>query len=159
MRRRIILLLIGIIVSITLVYGISRKRSEKARIGSQASLLNLSFEELNEAGKPKFWEESSEGGWFADVNEFYEGKISMGATVAWSWLWQEIPVEPKKFYKLKVHVKSDIKEEENTLLVLECLDKKGKTIARNYGVVSAFSFWQIKESSVLLPRAINKERP
>jgi len=88
----------------------------------------VSFEELNEAGKPKFWEESSKGGWFVSTDESFEGKVSMRATVAWSSLWQEIPVESEKFYKLKVCVKSDIKEGENALLTLEGLDNKGKML-------------------------------
>ena len=130
---------------------------ELIEISSAKEMLNPGFEELNGSNKPKFWREDSRGGWFIDTSDPYEGEICMRATVAWSYLMQEIPVDPNSYYALRSYVKSDIiiPEEENycnTFLTLECLDKDGKVIDRYWGIVNAISSWQLKEVAMGIPK-------
>ena len=105
---------------------------------SPGLILNPGFEILNDAGKPYFWKEDSQGGWEVSGEEVYKGNWAMRATQSWSWLSQEVPVKAKRWYSLGVHVKSDItlKEKgdyENTFLTIECLDENGQAIKRQWG--------------------------
>ena len=158
MKKKVILVLIVAIISVVLVYGVLDKQEEETNANLQPLLSNPGFEELNKAGKPESWVEDSKEGWFVDTDEPYEERISMEITIAWSSLYQEIAVEPEGFYKLKAYVKSDIKDRENVLLTLECLDKDGKVLEEEYGITTVTSLWQIKESSILAPEDTRKIR-
>ena len=102
--------------------------------------------------KPDYWLEDAKGGWSIDEEDPYTGDRCMQATEGWSWFFQKVPVEPEKFYKLKARLKSDIKDRENVLLTLECLDKDGKEIEKEYGVRTASSSWDLKENSIFTPK-------
>ncbi|GAI46917.1 unnamed protein product, partial [marine sediment metagenome] len=105
------------------------------------AVLNPGFEMISEK-KPKFWKEGLQGGWSLDAREPYRGERSMQATVAWSWLSQEVPVKSERYYILRAYVRSDITTPEkadyhNTFLTLECLNKKNKVIQGEWGIVNA----------------------
>ncbi|GAH17935.1 unnamed protein product, partial [marine sediment metagenome] len=55
-----------------------------------------------------FRRESPEKEWIVDATNSYEGTRCIQATVAWSWLWQDVPVEPDRYYVLSTYVRSDI---------------------------------------------------
>ena len=136
---------------------------ELTGIPSRLLLHNPGFEILGELGGPKGWTEHSSGGWAVDTDDLYEGKKSMRATVGWSWLWQEVSVRPKRYYTLRSYVRSDIvipekKDYENTFLTLECLNEKYEIIKRDYGIVNAALWWQLKEGSVYAPGGTTKIR-
>jgi len=133
---------------------------------SNLVLNNPSFEILSQ-GKPQFWIESSQGGWSVIEEGAYEGRKCMKATKGWSdgwsWLEQEIPVQPRKYYTLKAYVKSDItipegEDEWDTFLTLECLNNKNEVIEREWGLTDASSSWQLKEASVYAPGNSEKIR-
>jgi len=126
-------------------------------------VLNPGFETLDSSDKPELWREASQKGWSSDIEEFYEGKMSMRATVAWSWLSQEVRVRPEGYYALRVYLRSDITalEEEdyaNTFLSLECVDKEGKVLEKNWGIVNATSSWELRENSISTPLGSEKIR-
>jgi len=102
--------------------------------------------------KPDSWVEDAEGGWSIDKEDPYIGDRCIQATKGWSSLWQKVPVEPEKFYRLKARLKSDIKDRENALLALICLDKNGKEIEKEDGVRTATSSWHLKENSIFTPK-------
>jgi len=83
--------------------------------------------------------------------------------VAWSWLWQDVPVEPEKYYALGAYIRSDTGSSQetkdgNTFLTLECLNDKNKVIAREWGVVSADSSWGLKKTHIHTPPGTLKMR-
>ncbi len=101
--------------------------------------------------------------WIVDTTNSYEGTRCAQATVAWSWLWQDVPVKAEKHYTLSAHVRSNIVssekiEEGNTFLTLECLNDKNEVIAREWGVVNADSSWQLKKTRVYTPPGTLKMR-
>ncbi len=123
---------------------------------SQNLVFNPGFEILNESGKPNLWKEDAKGGWTSDTETSYGRERSMQANTAWSWLFQETPVKPGRYYVLRVHVKSDITISEtadnaNTFLTLECLDEKNEVIKMEWGIVNATSSWELKENSISTP--------
>ena len=123
---------------------------------SSFPLLNPSFE--TGLDKPDSWREDPKGGWSIEIEDPYIGERYMQATESWSYLWQEVPAEPEKFYRLRVSVKSDIEAAENALLTLECRKEDGTVIATKYGVINATSSWQLQESSILAPKDTRKIR-
>jgi len=136
---------------------------ELTEIPSRLLLHNPSFEVLGELGGPKGWTEDSSGGWSVDTDDPYQGEKCMRATVAWSWLWQEVSVRPKRYYILKAYVRSDIvipekKDYENTFLTLEGLNDKYEIIKRDYGIVNAALLWQPQEGSIYAPGGTTKIR-
>lgn len=127
------------------------------------SVLNSNFEMLDKLGKPKHWKEDPLGGWSVDTEEPYEGKRCMEATVAWSWLYQEIPVRSKRYYTLSACLKSDIafseeKEDWDAFLALECLDKEYKVITEQMSQLKATSVWQLEKTGLYAPGNTNKIR-
>ncbi len=126
-------------------------------------VLNPGFETLDSSDKPNLWQEAPQKGWSFDSQETYQGDKSVRATVAWSWLSQEISVESKRYYILSSYLKSDITipEEEdyaNTFLSLECLDKEGKVLKEDWGIVYAPSSWELRENSISTPPGSEKIR-
>ncbi len=152
--KKLVFILIGIGVGISLILAYVVLKEDKVMISSE--VLNPSFE--IGLDKPDSWGQDPRGGWSIETEDPYIGKRYMQGTVSWSWLWQEIPVESEKFYKLKAHVKSDIKAEENALLTLECLNENGEVIEREYGVRSATPSWQLKESLIFATKDTRKIR-
>ncbi|TET43412.1 hypothetical protein E3J59_06440 [Candidatus Aerophobetes bacterium] len=109
------------------------------------------------------WRESPEKEWIVNTTNSYEGTGCMQATVAWSWLWQDVPVKAERYYTLSAYVRSDIVSSEkteggNTFLTLECLNDKNKVIAREWGVVNASSSWGLKKTQIYTPPGIQKMR-
>ncbi|MFQ6066847.1 MAG: O-antigen ligase family protein [bacterium] len=101
--------------------------------------------------------------WIVDTTNSYEETRSMQATVAWSWLWQDVPVEAKKYYTLSAWVRSDIVPSKktgdgNTFLTLECLNDENEVIAREWGVASAGPSWVLKKTHIYAPRGTQKIR-
>jgi len=124
---------------------------------------NGGFEILNGSDKPKFWKEGSHGGWKVSEEVVYQGDRAMRAARGWSWLWQDVPVKPKRWYTLEAQIKSDIMLEEkpnrnNTFLTLECLDKKSQIIKREWGIVTAFPLWHKRENRIYTPENTRKIR-
>ncbi len=119
-------------------------------------ILNPGFEMLSGWGRAKFWNEHFYGGWSSDTRGSREGERSMRVNVAWSWLSQEIPVRPKTYYTLRAYLRSDItipekRDNANTLLTLECLDKENKVLKRVWGITNATLLWQARETVVYTP--------
>ena len=126
------------------------------------SVLNPGFEMISEK-EPKFWQVDPQGGWSVDTRELYQGEKSIQATLAWSWLSQEIPVKSERNYVLRAYVRSDMgilekKDYYNTFLTLECLDKKNEIVQRNWGIVNATSSWELKENTIFVPPGTRKIR-
>ena len=110
-----------------------------------------------------FRRESPEKEWIIDATNSYEGTRCIQATVAWSWLWQDVPVEPDRYYVLSTYVRSDIVSSEriedgNTFLTLECLNDKNKVVAREWGVVNADSSWGLRKTQIFAPPGTVKMR-
>jgi len=138
----------------------------EAAQGVQIDLDNLTvnsgFEILSE-GKPASWKEDKKGGWKVSGKEPYEGERAIEATVAWSFLSQEIKAEAEEFYILRAYIKSDItivgKEDyDNTFLTVEYLNWRKKVIRRDYGVVNATAFWERKVQQIYTPRGTRRIR-
>ncbi len=107
--------------------------------------------------------ESPESEWIVETANSYEGTRCIQATVAWSWLWQDVPVKAEKYYSLSAYVRSNIVSSKNikdgnTLLTLECLNDKNKVIAREWGVVNAGSSWGSKKTHLFTPPGTLKMR-
>ena len=101
--------------------------------------------------------------WTVDTTNSYEGTRSLQATVAWSWLWQDVPVKAERDYTLSAYVRSNIVSSEkiedgNTFLTLECLNDKNKVIAREWGVVNAGYSWGLKKTHLFTPSGTLKMR-
>jgi len=125
-------------------------------------ILNPSFESLIN-NKPVSWKEDPLGGWKIETEQPYEGDRAMRATIAWSWLQQEVRVKSKKYYLLQAYVRSDMTilektDYDNTFLGLQCLNEKGEVIRENYGVTSATFSWQPKMQQIYTPRKTKKIR-
>jgi len=102
------------------------------------------------------WRKSPEKEWIVEAINSYEGTRCIQATVVWSWLWQDVPVEPGRYYTLSAYVRSDIVSSErieggNTFLALECLNDENKVIAREWEVVNAGSSWGLKKTWIYTP--------
>ncbi|TET64602.1 hypothetical protein E3J48_00890 [Candidatus Aerophobetes bacterium] len=109
------------------------------------------------------WRESPGKEWIVDTTNPYEGTRCMQATLAWSWLWQDVPVEAERFHALSAYVRSDIESPQkihdgNTFLTLECLDDKERIIAREWGVTNAGSSWELKKTRIYSPAGARKMR-
>ena len=159
-KKTIVLVIAAIVALSAVAYGIYSGWRRKPEISSENLILNSSFEILKD-DKLESWWQAPEGGWLVTEKGAYQGKRCMQTTVAWSWLEQEIPVKPKEYYTLRAYVKSDItiageEGEGNTFLTLECLNDKNEVIRREWGVINAMSFWQLKEVSIYVPA--NSER-
>jgi len=123
---------------------------------------NGSFEALEE-GKPSSWKEDGKGGWKVTEDDPYEGERAMEATVAWSFLSQEVRVVGEKSYVFRAFVKSDIPGSEegqyqNTFLSLQYLGEENKLIKEEYGVVNATSSWEPKTRQIYISPEIVKVR-
>ena len=126
-------------------------------------VLNSAFEVLDSSGKPNLWQEDSQGGWSSDSESPYQGESSMRASVAWSWLSQEVPVTSRGYYVLKAYLRSDIAVSEqedyaNAFLTLECLNKEREVLKRDWGIVKATSSWQLQENAISAPPGTEKIR-
>jgi hypothetical protein len=85
---------------------------------------------------------------------------------SWNWLWQDVPARPRKWYILEAQVRSDItfrvrekkRDYENTFLTLECLDKDGRVLRREWGNTMAFPLWHKRETSVYTPEGTREIR-
>ncbi len=157
-KKTIVLVIAVIVALLAVAYGWRRK----LEISSENVILNSGFEILKD-DKLESWWQPPEGGWSVEEKGAYQGKISMQATIAWSWLEQEIVVKPKKYYTLQAYVKSDIaitgeEGEGNTFLTLECLNDKGEVIERKWGVINVISSWQLREVSIYAPAGCQKIR-
>jgi|GEM_PF-1659051 len=130
---------------------------------STGMILNSNFEILGRQGKLAHWTQDSKGGWSVDSENPYQGDNSMQATIAWSWLSQEIPVKPDRYYILKAYVRSDMsltteEQKDNTFLELECLNGENEVIRSDYGITSAPSFWQDEVRQIYAPEETEKIR-
>jgi len=159
-NKKVILLAMGVVVLMGVVCGSSGTASEKTELTK--GILNPSFEILDKSGKPESWTEDRLGGWSLDQGDPHDGKVSMQATVSWSWLSQEIAVKAERSYELKVYARSNITVEEkdyqNTFLTLEFLNRWGKVIKQDYGVTNATSSWRLKQRWILTPPTTKKIR-
>ena len=109
------------------------------------------------------WRESPGEEWIVGTTNSYEGTRSIQATAAWSWLWQDVPVKPERYYTLSAYVRFDIVpsekiEDGNTFLTLECLNDKNKVIEREWGIVSAGSSWGLEKTQIYTPPGTLKMR-
>ena len=85
---------------------------------------------------------------------------------SWNWLWQDVPVRPRKWYILEAQVRSDItfrvrqirRDYENTFLSMQCLDKDGRVIRTEWGNTMAFPLWHKRQTSVYTPEGVTKIR-
>jgi len=126
------------------------------------SVLNGGFEAVSE-DKPNSWKVDPGGGWKVSQDQPYEGATSMQTTQSWSWLWQEVSVQPKTWYTVEARVRSDIIVEgkgdyENTFLTLECLDKDDRVIRTEWGIVTAFPKWEKRENKIYAPETTRRIR-
>ncbi len=145
-----------------LTFSMAGEVAQGVQIDPDNMTVNSGFEIISE-GKPAFWKEDKRGGWRVREEEPYEGEKAMQATVAWSFLSQEIKAEAEEFYILRAYVKSDItiieKEDyHNTFLTVECLNWRGKVIRRDYGISNATASWQQKVRQIYTPRGTRKIR-
>ncbi len=160
-KGRIILLVVAIGISIALAYGLLRVAPPQ-RVGENL-LKNSSFEKVDRSGKLRSWAEYVKGDWSVSTQGAYQGENSMQATVGWSWLSQDIRVEPDKYYVIKAYVKSDMSlmgedEKDNAFFGFECLDEENQIIRSDYGIITATSFWQQEIRQIYAPPATNKIR-
>jgi len=126
------------------------------------SVLNGGFEVVSK-DKPNSWEIDPPGDWKISQEQPYEAYRCMQTTQSWSWLWQEVFVKPKRWYAAEVQVRSDIIVEgkgdyDNTFFTLECLDKDNRVIRTEWGIVTAFPRWDIRENKIYAPQNTRKIR-
>ena len=127
--------------------------------GAGAVLSNLILDggfEAVSGSRVQVWKEDSRGGWGEEMIDSFRGNNSLKATVAGSWLSQEVRVKAKTAYILRAYVRSDIRAPEreddyNTFLTLECLDWRKRVIKRAMGMVNVASSWQLRENTVSTP--------
>ena len=132
---------------------------------SQSLLANGSFEML-EQGRPAFWKGGARELWKVSEEEPYGGGWCMEIIQSWNWLWQDVPVKPRKWYTLEAQVRSDItfrvreikRDYENTFLTLECLDEDGRVLRREWGITMAFPLWHKRQTSVYTPEGTREIR-
>ncbi len=161
--KRFVLLLVPAAVLIVLIYLFWGGQGEEKTFGSGDLIINPGFEILDSSDKPGYWKEDSKGGWSVDSQVLYRGERSIRGTVAWSWLSQEVRVQPEGYYVLRVYVKSDgvdFEEEDyaNVFLTLECLNWRKKVLKRDWGIVNATSSWALKENLISTPPGTRKIR-
>jgi len=164
--KKIILLSIATVICLTLAYSIYTIWRERAwsRISSENLVANPDFEMVQGLERPLSWLEHSLEGWSVDTHNPYEGEKSMRATVAWSWLWQDVPVRSKKGYRLRAYLRSDIEiagetDYEDAFLTLECIGLwKTQVLRRDYGIVNATPSWQLMERDIYAPPGTRKIR-
>ncbi len=154
-NKRILLLVISSVAVAGLVFGVWQKVREERKYWGNL-LKNFSFEKVDTSGELQSWEEDSRAGWSVNTEEAYEGRRCMQAAVGWSWLWQEVPARPGKYYTLKAYLKSDMviptkTDYENAFLSLECLNEEGEVIKSEYGIVNASSSWEQKMRQIYTP--------
>jgi len=130
---------------------------------SSVLLRNPGFEAVDQLGRLDAWAEDVRGGWSVSTGESYERERSVQATVSWSWLSQEIPVRPERYYILKGRLKSNIaltegKDDWNAFFALQCLDKERKVIAEQIGQLKAAPFWELGETGLYAPENTDKMR-
>lgn len=129
---------------------------------SSVILNNPGFEAVDQLDRLDAWAEDAKGGWSVTTEESYEGERSVQATVSWSWLSQDIPVRPDKYYTLGAYLKSDIafleEDDWNAFLALECLDEKYEIIAEQMSQSAADSLWRLQEVSIYAPENTDKMR-
>lgn len=130
---------------------------------SSVLLRNPGFEAVDQLGRLDAWAEDVRGGWSVSTGESYERERSVQATVSWSWLSQEIPVRPERYYTLKGRLKSNIaltegEDDWNAFLVLQCLDKERKVIAEQIGQLKAVPFWELGQTGLYAPENTDKMR-
>ena len=130
---------------------------------SSVLLRNPGFEAVDQLGRLDAWAEDVRGGWSVSTGESYERERSVQATVSWSWLSQEIPVRPERYYTLKGRLKSNIaltegEDDWNAFLVLQCLDKERKVIAEKIGQLKAAPFWELGQTGLYAPENTDKMR-
>ncbi len=104
------------------------------------------------------WRKNPEKEWIIDPGNSYEGTRSMQATVAWNCLWQDVLVKSERYYALSAYVRSNIVSSDNALLTLECINDEKKVIAREWGVVNAGPFWELKKTQIYVPQDTRKIR-
>jgi len=160
-KRKIILLIVIIGISVSAGYGVLRVVTGE-KFGKNL-LKNGNFERVDRAGKLKVWREDSKGGWSVSTEEAYQEKRCMQATVGWSWLSQDVSVKPERYYLLKAYIRSDmpLPEEgkyENAFLALECLSKKGEVLKSDYGIVGASSSWREEMRQIYAPPGTSRLR-
>jgi len=130
---------------------------------SPVLLRNPGFEAVDQLGRLDAWAEDPMGGWSVSTGESYERERSVQATVSWSWLSQEIPVRPERYYTLKGRLKSNIaltegKDDWNAFLALQCLDKERKVIAEQIGQLKVGPFWELGQVGLYAPENTDKMR-
>jgi len=126
------------------------------------SVLNPGFETMS-GRLPDSWKEDAKGGWEIDSESPHAGNNYMRATVAWSWLSQDIPVEPRKYYVVRAYVKSNItvfgqEDIDNGFFSLECLNGKDEVIREEYGTFNVDLSWERKEASIFTAEDTEKLR-
>jgi len=161
-KEWITILVKQIMLLLMLAFSMSGEVAQGVQTDPDNLTVNSGFEILSQ-GKPAFWKEDKKGGWKVSEEEYCEGERTMQATVAWSFLSQEIKAEAKEFYILRAYVKSDItiigKEDyDNTFLTVECLNWRKKVIKRDYGISNATATWQRKMQQIYTPRGTRKIR-
>jgi hypothetical protein len=148
-----------LLVAFGCVWGRGAKGSQ---VSSNNLVLNGGFETLSE-DRPVSWKEGRSGGWKVETEKPYGQDRAMQATIAWSWLEQEIKAKANRNYILKAYIRSDITIPEkedyaNTFLTLECLNWRKKVIKRDYGIVNATPSWQLKIREIRAPRGTRRIR-
>ena len=161
--KRFVLLLVPAAVLIVLIYLFWGGQGEERTFSSGNLILNPGFEILDSSDKPDYWKEDSRGGWSVDNEVLYRGERSIRGTVPWSWLSQEVRVQPEGYYALRVNVKSDaldFEEEDyaNVFLTIECLNWRKKVLKIDWGIVNATSSWALKENLISTPAGTRKIR-
>jgi len=129
---------------------------------SPGSVLNPGFEIVS--GRiPDSWREDSQGGWKVDPEDPHAGNNCTKATVAWSWLSQDIPIKPRTYYVLRAYVKSNViifdqEDVDNGFFVVQCLNGKDEVISEEYGTFNAGLSWEQKEVSIFTAEGTEKLR-
>ena len=130
---------------------------------SSALLANAGFEVVDDLTRLDAWAEDPMGGWSVNMEEPYKGNKCAQATISWSWLSQQIPARPGKYYALSAYLKSDIavseeKDDWNTFLVVQCLDEERKVIAEQMGQLKAAPFWELGQTGLYAPENTDQVR-
>lgn len=130
---------------------------------SSALLANAGFEVVDDLTRLDAWVEDPMGGWLVNMEEPYKGNKCAQATISWSWLSQQIPARPGKYYALSAYLKSDIavsegKDDWNAFLALQCLDKERKVIAEQISQLKAAPFWELGQVGLYAPENTDKMR-
>jgi len=126
-------------------------------------VLNPNFEMLDKLGRPKYWKEDPQGGWSSTTEDPFKGERCMQATIAWSWLSQEIPVLSEEYYVLKIHVRSNITmtgkvDYANAFLGVQYFGEEGSIIEEDYEMINATSSWEEKIRQIYTPQGTKKMR-